>query len=141
MASHSSTLAWRIPGMGEPGGLPVYGVTQSWTRLKRLSSSSSGSSNIQPTTCSQAVSSGVESRVHAPSPRTGAGLEHAFSPPPCQAPTVLMQHPPSPTYCTAVVLDPEPHHPLAWPCSSLCFSPSSATGSQEDFLTPLIFSV
>ena len=22
MAPHSSTLAWRIPGMGEPGGLP-----------------------------------------------------------------------------------------------------------------------
>ena len=24
----SSVLAWRIPGTGEPGGLPVYGVTQ-----------------------------------------------------------------------------------------------------------------
>ena len=78
MAPHSSTLAWRIPGTGEPGGLPsmgslscigegggnplqgsclvsprdggawwaaVYGVAQSRTRLKRLSSSSS-SSNI-----------------------------------------------------------------------------------------------
>jgi len=42
MATHSSVLAWRIPGTGEPGGLPdVYGVAQSWTRLKRLSSSSS----------------------------------------------------------------------------------------------------
>ena len=40
MASHSSTLAWRIPGTGEPGGLPLCGVTQSQTRLKRLSSSS-----------------------------------------------------------------------------------------------------
>ena len=39
MAPHSSVLAWRISGTGEPGGLPVYGVTQSWTRLKRLSSS------------------------------------------------------------------------------------------------------
>ena len=38
MATHSSVLAWRIPGTGEPGG--VYGVTQSQTRLKRLSSSS-----------------------------------------------------------------------------------------------------
>ena len=84
MATHSSVLAWRIPGTGEPGWLPsigshrvghdlacyiygegngtplqysclenpmdggawwaaVYGVTQSWTRLKRLSSSSSSS--------------------------------------------------------------------------------------------------
>ena len=41
MATHPSVLAWRIPGMGEPGGLPSIGVTQSWTRLKRLSSSSS----------------------------------------------------------------------------------------------------
>ena len=42
MATHSSVLAWSIPGTGEPGGLPdVYGVVQSRTRLKRLSSSSS----------------------------------------------------------------------------------------------------
>ena len=37
MASHSSVLAWRIPGTGEPGGLPSLG-SQSWTQLKRLSS-------------------------------------------------------------------------------------------------------
>ena len=41
MATHSSVLAWRIPGMGEPGGLPsIYGNTQSRTWLKWLSSSS-----------------------------------------------------------------------------------------------------
>ena len=39
MATHSSVLAWRIPGTGEPGGLPSMG-SQSWTWLKRLSSSS-----------------------------------------------------------------------------------------------------
>ena len=33
MAIHSSVLAWRIPGMGEPGGLPSMGL-QSQTRLK-----------------------------------------------------------------------------------------------------------
>ena len=26
MASHSSVLAWRIPGSGEPGGLPSMGL-------------------------------------------------------------------------------------------------------------------
>ena len=32
MATHSSVLAWRIPGMGEHGGLPaVYWVAQSRT--------------------------------------------------------------------------------------------------------------
>ena len=38
MATHSSILAWRIPGTEEPSG-----VTQSQTQLKQLSSSSSSS--------------------------------------------------------------------------------------------------
>ena len=34
MASHSSTLAWKIPWTEEPGGLhAVHGVVTSWTRL------------------------------------------------------------------------------------------------------------
>ena len=37
IATHSSVLAWRIPGTGEPGGLPSMG-SRSRTRLKRLSS-------------------------------------------------------------------------------------------------------
>ena len=42
MATHSSVLALRIPGTGEPDGLPSMAmVAQSRTRLKRLSSSSS----------------------------------------------------------------------------------------------------
>ena len=32
MATHSSVLAWKIPGMGEPGGLLSMG-SQSQTRL------------------------------------------------------------------------------------------------------------
>ena len=40
MATHSSVLAWRIPGTVESGGLPSMG-SQSRTQLKRLSSSSS----------------------------------------------------------------------------------------------------
>ena len=43
MATHSSVLAWRIPEMAGPGGLPSM-VAQSRTRLKWLSSSSSSSS-------------------------------------------------------------------------------------------------
>ena len=31
MATHSSVLAWRIPGMGELGGLPSVGRTESDT--------------------------------------------------------------------------------------------------------------
>ena len=36
MATHSSVLAWRIPGMGEPGGLPAMGshrVRHDWSDL------------------------------------------------------------------------------------------------------------
>ena len=36
MATHSSVLAWRIPGMGEPGGLPSMGshrVGLNWSDL------------------------------------------------------------------------------------------------------------
>src|SRR5574337_1130018 len=40
MATHSSVLAWRIPGTVEPDGLPSIG-SQSQTQLKQLSSSSS----------------------------------------------------------------------------------------------------
>ena len=40
MVTHSGVLAWRIPGMGETGGLPSMG-SQSWTQLKQLSSNSS----------------------------------------------------------------------------------------------------
>ena len=35
MATHSSVLAWRIPGTGEAWWAAVYGVTQSQTRLKQ----------------------------------------------------------------------------------------------------------
>ena len=36
MATHSSVLAWRIPGTGEPGGLPSMGshrVRHDWRDL------------------------------------------------------------------------------------------------------------
>ena len=47
MATHSRVLAWRIPGTGEPGGLPSMGshrVGYDW------SDSSSSSSSSSPTT-------------------------------------------------------------------------------------------
>ena len=39
MATHSTVLAWRIPGTREPGGLPPLGL-HSQTQLRQLSSSS-----------------------------------------------------------------------------------------------------
>ena len=38
-ATHSSVLAWRIPGTGEPGGLPSMGshrVGHDWSDLAEL---------------------------------------------------------------------------------------------------------
>ena len=45
LATHSSVLAWRIPGIRGAWWAAVYGVAQSRTWLKQLSSSSS--SNLQ----------------------------------------------------------------------------------------------
>ena len=52
MATYSSVLAWRIPGTAEPGGLLSMG-SQSWTRLRQLSSSSS---NIYSPGCATSMS-------------------------------------------------------------------------------------
>ena len=43
MATHSSVLAWRIPGTGEPGGLPSMGshrVGHDWGDLAAAAASS-----------------------------------------------------------------------------------------------------
>ena len=43
MATHSSVLAWRIPGMGEPGGLPSMGshrVGHDWSDLAAVAAAS-----------------------------------------------------------------------------------------------------
>ena len=56
MATHSSVLAWRIPGTEEPWWAAVSGVAQSRTRLKRLSSSSNSRSlERQPVEKAQAL--------------------------------------------------------------------------------------
>ena len=44
MAIHSSALAWRIPGMGEPGGLPSMGshrVRHNWNDLAAVAAAKS----------------------------------------------------------------------------------------------------
>ena len=46
MATHSSVFAWRIPGMGEPGGLPSMGshrVGHDWSDLAAAAAASSES--------------------------------------------------------------------------------------------------
>ena len=58
MATHSSVLAWRIPGMGGAWWAAFCGVAQSRTRLKRLSSSRSSaltSHQVKETTSSSSL--------------------------------------------------------------------------------------
>ena len=45
MATHSSVLAWRIPGMGEPGGLLSLGwhrVGHDWSDLAAAAAAAAG---------------------------------------------------------------------------------------------------
>ena len=55
MAAHSNVFAWRSPGTAEPGGRLSMG-SQSRTRLKQLSSSSSTHINSQLRSLSLVVS-------------------------------------------------------------------------------------
>ena len=53
MATHSSVLAWRIPGTGEPGGLPSMGshrVGHDWSDLAAAAAAAAASNNIVVTT-------------------------------------------------------------------------------------------
>ena len=64
MATHSSILAWRIPGTAEPGGLPsmVSAYTES-ERLKRLSSSSNRASHLERLVVQQRPRDGTGSAI------------------------------------------------------------------------------
>ena len=56
MAAHSSVPAWRIPGTGEPGGLPSMGSLESDTTERlhfHFSLSCTGEGNGNPLQCSR----------------------------------------------------------------------------------------
>ena len=47
MATHSSVLAWRIPGMGEAGGLPSMG-SHDWSDLAAAAAAARGNQGTIP---------------------------------------------------------------------------------------------
>ena len=54
MATHSSVLAWRIPGMGEPGGLPSmrsHRVRHNWSDLAVAAAAKTGKVTIPIIIC------------------------------------------------------------------------------------------
>ena len=62
MATHSSVLAWRIPGMGEPGGLPYmwsHRVGHNWSDLAAAAALEIADINLIFTSNSLSVSSFV----------------------------------------------------------------------------------
>ena len=52
MATHSSVLAWRIPGMGEPGGLPSMGSHRVGHDWSDSAAAAAGGGNGNPLQCS-----------------------------------------------------------------------------------------
>ena len=72
MATHSSVLAWRVPGTGEPGGLRSTG-----SHRKRLSSSSS--IIIGKQSCSILIPGASEGTERQSDPRTVTQLVRAAS--------------------------------------------------------------
>ena len=56
MATHSSVLSWRIPGMGEPGGLPSMGshrVGHDRSDLAAAAATQSSNSILDPSISTQ----------------------------------------------------------------------------------------
>ena len=63
MATHSSVLAWRIPGTGEPGGLPSMGsqrIGHDWSDLAAAAACSTYKNN----TCKTSLSGPVVESTH-----------------------------------------------------------------------------
>jgi len=53
MATHSSILAWRIPGTGEPGGLPSMGSHRVGHDLSDLAAAAAAAVPIKSTTTTE----------------------------------------------------------------------------------------
>ena len=64
MATHSSVLAWRIPGTGEPGGLPSVGLHRVGHDRSDLAAVNSESIHLYKGDCvfHQPVCSGLKNR-------------------------------------------------------------------------------
>ena len=65
MATHSSVLAWRIPGTGEPGGLPCMGSHRVRHNGSNLAAAAAAETILSKTICymEQALSSSPEKEM------------------------------------------------------------------------------
>ena len=74
MATHSSVLAWRIPGTGEPGGLPSMGphrVSHDWSNL------AAGGSAGKESACNVGDRSSIPGLGRSPEESNGYPLQYS----------------------------------------------------------------
>ena len=83
MATHSSVLAWRIPGMGEPGGLPSMGshrVGHDWSDLAAAAAcyywGFPGSSAGKESTCNSGDLGSIAGLGRSPGEGIGYPFQH-----------------------------------------------------------------
>ena len=79
MATHSSVLAWRIPGMGEPGGLPSLGSHRVGHDWRDLAAAAAGTKTDYEQSCWKAE----EARNCTNSNQRRSGLPRGVSPGMC----------------------------------------------------------
>ena len=82
MATHSSVFAWRIPGMGEPGGLPFMGlhrVGHDWSDLAvaGIKRDFPGSSNGKESACNAGDPSSIRASGRSPGEENGYPRLHS----------------------------------------------------------------
>ena len=84
MAPHFSTLAWRIPGMGEPGGLPsmeLHRVRHNWSDLAAAAAGISvgfpGGSVGKESTCNVGDPNSISGWWRSPGEENGNPLQYS----------------------------------------------------------------
>ena len=81
MATHSSVLAWRIPGTGEPGGLPSMGshrVRHDWRDLAAAANLPSGLDSKE-SACSEGDPGSTPGSGRSPGEGNGYPFQYSFS--------------------------------------------------------------
>ena len=113
MATHSSVLAWRIPGTGEPGGLLSMGSHRVGHDWSNLAAAAADLLTIAYICCCGSVIWSDSLRPH--------GLQHTRPPCPSPFPRVFQVH----VHCISDVI--QPSHPLM-PSSPSAFDLSQQQG-------------
>ena len=86
MATHSSVLAWRIPGTGEPGGLPSMGLHRVGHDWSGLAAAATHTAHLPPSATSAASTTFSHVQSFSELPLSNASVGILFL---CLHPTIL----------------------------------------------------